>query len=113
MDGTLTLAGGKSKWEKKCEVRQFLLFLKVGYLCVQATQATGLPRSFLKKVIYKISDTQLAFYCTISIETMLYDKEKPKINAKVREMTRGRLLGALPAKTLASPKNSPNLCLNG
>jgi hypothetical protein len=32
------------------------------YLCVQATQATGVPRSSLKKVIYKISDTQFAFY---------------------------------------------------
>ena len=48
VDDTLTLAGGKRKWEKKCEVRQFVPFFKVGGTSVYKPQAY--PAAPLKKL---------------------------------------------------------------
>ena len=56
VDDTLTLAGGKSKWQKKCEVRQFVPFFKVGGTSVyKPHKPQAYPAAPLKKLSIKLA----------------------------------------------------------
>ena len=56
LDNMLTLAGRRSKWEKKCEVRQFLPFFKVrGISVYKPHKPQAYPAAPLKKLSIKLA----------------------------------------------------------